>query len=246
VSPLVTKRVQYLGLRKSDISSSIQATDFDATARLAGPAMNRPFVPLSQFVLKMHSRCDLACDHCYVYETADQSWHGRPMVISDQVISRTVQRIAEHARAHRMPFAQVVLHGGEPLLTGRVTLRRMATELPSALAGSCEFFVEHDVRIGISIDGDRAANDRHRRYADGRSSYNKVIWAIELLRTNRFQELSGGLLCPIDIANESVTVYESLISPDPPQIDFLLPHATWDRPPTRHRRGVLRFHSLEP
>ena len=35
-------------------------------------------VPLSQFVLKVHSRCDLACDHCYVYEAADQSWRGRP------------------------------------------------------------------------------------------------------------------------------------------------------------------------
>jgi uncharacterized protein len=22
---------------------------------------------LTQFILKVHSRCDLACDHCYVY-----------------------------------------------------------------------------------------------------------------------------------------------------------------------------------
>ena len=36
--------------------------------------MSRPLVPLSQIVLKIHSRCDLACDHCYVYEAADQSW----------------------------------------------------------------------------------------------------------------------------------------------------------------------------
>lgn len=31
----------------------------------------------------------------------------------------------------------------------------------------CKLFAEHDVKVGISIDGDRAANDRHRRYADG-------------------------------------------------------------------------------
>ena len=36
----------------------------------------------------------------------------------------------------------------------------------------CELFAEHGVKVGISIDGDRAANDRHRRYADGRSSYD--------------------------------------------------------------------------
>jgi uncharacterized protein len=202
-------------------------------ARLAGPAMNKPFVPLSQFVLKMHSRCDLACDHCYVYESADQSWRGRLMVISDQVISRTAQRITEHARAHRLPSMQVVLYGGEPLLADRVTLRQVATELPSALAECCQCFAKHDVRIGISIDGGRAANDRHRRHADGYNSYNKVIRAIELLSTNRFRELRGGLLCTIDVANDAVTVCESLIGLDPPQTDFLPPHATWDRPPTR-------------
>ena len=31
-------------------------------------------LPFREFVLKVHSRCDLACDHCYVYEHADQSW----------------------------------------------------------------------------------------------------------------------------------------------------------------------------
>ena len=213
--------------------------------------MSRPPVPLSQFVLKVHSRCDLACDHCYVYESADQSWRGRPMVISDNVISRTAQRIAQHANSHGLDRVQVVLHGGEPLLAGRAKLRRVATELRSALDGKCrldlrihtngvlldeefcEFFAEHDIKIGISIDGDRAANDRHRKYADGRSSYDKVIRAIGLLRTGRFRDLYAGLLCTIDLANDPLVVYESLMELDPPRIDFLLPHATWDNPPAR-------------
>src|SRR5215831_19301883 len=66
--------------------------------------MSRLPVPLSQFVLKVHSRCDLACDHCYVYESADQTWRGRPMVMSDEVISRTAQRIAEHLVLLGMTF----------------------------------------------------------------------------------------------------------------------------------------------
>lgn len=211
--------------------------------------MGKPFLPLSQFVLKVHSRCDLACDHCYVYESSDQSWSGRPLAISDEVISRTAQRIAEHAKSHRLNSVQVVLHGGEPLLAGRARLRRVVSELEGALdgvcrldlrihtngvlldEGFCEFFAEHRVRVGISIDGDRAANDRHRRYADGRSSYDKVIRAIGLLRTGRFRDLYSGLLCTIDVANDPVAVYESLVALDPPRIDFLLPHATWDDPP---------------
>jgi uncharacterized protein len=213
--------------------------------------MGGPAVPLDQYVLKVHSRCDLACDHCYVYEAADQSWHGRPMAISDEAVAQTAQRIAEHARAHGLDTVHVILHGGEPLLAGRARLRRVVTELRSALAGTCgldlrihtngvsldeefcELFAEHDVRVGISVDGGREANDRHRRYADGRSSYDKVTRAVGLLRTERFRHLYAGLLCTIDIANDPVAVYEALIELEPPRIDFLLPHATWDAPPPR-------------
>jgi uncharacterized protein len=213
--------------------------------------MSRPLVPLSQIVLKVHSRCDLACDHCYVYEAADQSWRGRPMVISDEVTAQAARRIADHAAAHALPAVQVILHGGEPLLAGPERLRRIITALRSATDGVCDLdlrihtngvllnerfcalFAEQRVKVGISLDGDRTANDRHRRYADGRSSYDQVIRAIGLLRTSRFQDLYAGLLCTIDIANDPLVVYESLMDLRPPRIDFLLPHATWDSPPPR-------------
>jgi uncharacterized protein len=213
--------------------------------------MGRPPVPLSQFILKVHGSCDLACDHCYVYESADQSWRKRRKVISDEVVTRAAERIAEHAGSHELEAVQVVLHGGEPLLARPAKLGRIATELESALRGVCrldlrihtngvsldeqfcELFAEHDVSVSISVDGDRAANDRHRLYAGGRSSYDKVLRAIELLRTGRFRDLYAGLLCTIDLANDPLVVYESLMDLDPPRIDFLLPHATWEQKPAR-------------
>ena len=97
----------------------------------------------------------------------------------------------------------------------------------------CELFAEYGVKVGISLDGDQAANDRHRRYADGRSSYEYVIRAIELLQTERFRHLFAGLLCTIDVANDPLAVYEALMTLQPPRVDFLLPHATWDEPPAR-------------
>ncbi|MGA2825238.1 MAG: FxsB family cyclophane-forming radical SAM/SPASM peptide maturase [Streptosporangiaceae bacterium] len=202
-------------------------------------------------MVKVHSRCDLACDHCYVYEAADQSWRGRPVVISDDVISRTAQRIAEHATLHSIRTVQIVLHGGEPLLAGVDRMRKIITQLHVALRDVChldlrihtngvrldqkfcELFAEYGVKVGISIDGDRDANDRHRRYANGRSSYEHVIRAIGLLRTERFRRLYAGLLCTIDIASEPLAVYDALMALEPPRVDFLLPHATWDAPPAR-------------
>jgi uncharacterized protein len=208
-------------------------------------------VPLSQVILKVHSRCDLACNHCYVYEGADKSWRNRPRAIPDQVISRMAERLADHARSCGLDEMQIILHGGEPLLAGRDRLRRVATELQSNVQGLCrldlrihtngvlldekycELFAEYGIKVGISLDGDRAANDRHRRYADGRSSYDQVVRAIGLLRSDRFRQLYTGLLCTIDVANDPVAVYDSLAALSPPRVDFLLPHATWDEPPVR-------------
>ncbi|MBB4951672.1 sulfatase maturation enzyme AslB (radical SAM superfamily) [Kitasatospora gansuensis] len=84
--------------------------------------MSRPPAPFSQFVLKVHSRCDLSCDHCYVYEHADTSWRGKPRTVSERVLAATADRIAEHALAHRLTAVHVVLHGGEPLLAGPAVL----------------------------------------------------------------------------------------------------------------------------
>ncbi|MFJ2024114.1 radical SAM/SPASM protein FxsBH, inactivated beta-hydroxylase extension form [Streptomyces sp. NPDC087897] len=213
--------------------------------------MTGPLVPFREFVLKVHSRCDLACDHCYVYEHADQSWLTRPKVISDEAISWTARRLAEHATTHALPSVTVILHGGEPLLAGPARLRRVCEELGSALNGIAELdlrihtngvqlspryldlFDEFHVRVGISLDGDRAANDRHRRYADGRSSHPPVLRAIALLREERYRHLDLGLLCTVDVRNDPVAVHDALAELEPPLVDFLLPHATWDAPPPR-------------
>jgi uncharacterized protein len=213
--------------------------------------MSGPVRPLRQFVLKVHSRCDLACDHCYVYEHRDQSWRGRPMVMSAETVAWAAQRITEHAKAHGLAAVRVVLHGGEPLLAGVPRLRQTAQALHRAVAGVCaldlrihtnglglndaflRMFEEQRITVGVSVDGYQAAHDRHRRYADGRGSYDRVTAAVGLLREGRYRPLYSGLLCTIDVANDPVAVYDALAELSPPQIDFLLPHATWEYPPHR-------------
>ncbi|WP_181160659.1 FxsB family cyclophane-forming radical SAM/SPASM peptide maturase, partial [Streptomyces solincola] len=214
--------------------------------------MTGPLVPFREIVLKVHSRCDLACDHCYVYEHVDQSWRTRPKAITDEAVSWTARRLAEHAKTHALPSVTVILHGGEPLLAGPARLRRVCEELTAALAPLptrldlrvhtnglqlspryLDLFDEFGVRVGISLDGDRAANDRHRRFADGRSSHPLVLRAVQLLHEERYRHLDLGLLCTVDTENDPVAVYDALLELAPPRIDFLLPHATWEQPPAR-------------
>ena len=171
------------------------------------------------------------------------------MAIPSATVAKAGERIAEHAREHALARVRVILHGGEPLLVGATRLAEIAGQLRRAITPACELdlrihtngvqldpelcevFLAAGVKVGVSLDGDRVGNDRHRLYRDGRSSYDQVIRAVDLLRTPRYRELYAGLLCTIDVANDPVATYDALAALDPPAIDFLLPHATWDTPP---------------
>ena len=187
---------------------------------------------VSQYVLKVCSRCDLACDHCYVFEHADQSWRHKPKVMAVETVVQAARRISEHAEQHRLAQVSVVIHGGEPLLVGPERMRGVIGALRSAIdpvtklvltvhtngvlldEELCDLFAEYGVRVGVSLDGDRAANDRHRRYADGRSSHAQALRALALLRQPEYRHLYAGILCTIDVDNDPIAVYEALLAED--------------------------------
>ncbi|MEU6534394.1 radical SAM/SPASM protein FxsB, inactivated metallohydrolase extension form [Streptomyces sp. NPDC047000] len=209
-----------------------------------------------EVVLKVHSRCDLACDHCYVYRHADQSWRRMPPLIAEETVRQVALRLSEYVTEERITSLVVILHGGEPLLAGPARLRSICAQFTRALARSTdldlhihtngvrlnrallEVFREYDVKVGLSLDGDRAANDRHRLDHRGRSSHTRVLRGLGLLRLPEYRHLFQGLLCTVDVANDPVRVHDALTALDPPRIDYLLPHATWDVPPPPGRPGT--------
>ncbi|GAA3135301.1 FxsB family radical SAM/SPASM domain protein [Planomonospora alba] len=203
-----------------------------------------------QFILKIHSRCDLACRYCYMYEMADQSWRSQPRRMSEAVVDRTAARIAEHALAHDLAEVEVILHGGEPLLAGPDLISRAVRAVRAAAAdvgtrvrvsvqtngvrldeAFLRLFDELEIRVGVSLDGDEEGQDRHRRFAGGKGSHAAVTAALRRLASGRFHHLFSGLLCTIDIRNDPVATYEALLAFDPPAVDFLLPHGNWAAPP---------------
>ncbi|MET9083772.1 FxsB family cyclophane-forming radical SAM/SPASM peptide maturase [Streptomyces sp. NPDC004237] len=206
-------------------------------------------VPFQQFILKVHSRCNLACDYCYMYELADQSWRDRPVVMSQETVSASVARIAEHVRRYNIRDIRIVLHGGEPLLAGTEIIEFLVTRMRTAIRPETriqfgiqtngallnpkvlDLLKEHNFRVSVSLDGGESGNDLHRRYRNGQGSYREVSRGIELLRSAPYRQLFSGLLAVIDLRNDPVQTYEDLSRFDPPRMDFLLPHATWADPP---------------
>ncbi len=214
--------------------------------------------PFRQFVLKLHSRCDLACDYCYVYAMTDARWRTRPRSMSRETIEQAARRIAEHAAAHRLPAVDVVLHGGEPLLAGGELIEHVVRRVRAALGdatrahfavqtnglrlddGFLRLFADLDVEVAVSLDGDRAAHDRNRRGRGGLGSHDRVARGLRLLSAEPYRRLFGGLLCTIDLRNPPLATYEALAEFDPPVIDFLLPHGNWSAPPPRRDPGSPR------
>ena len=206
-------------------------------------------IPFREFIVKIHSRCDLSCDYCYMYEMADQSWRDRPRRMSVEIAEFTARRIAEHARAHRMTELALILHGGEPLLAGPELISHLVNVTRESVGPGVQvsvriqtngvglddsylqLFNDLSVRVGVSLDGAAEAHNRHRRFASGRGSYAAVSLALDKLRQDRFRHLFAGLLCTVDLRNEPVATYEALAAFEPPKVDFLLPHGTWDAPP---------------
>ena len=208
------------------------------------PAQTQP--PFREFVLKVHSGCQLSCDYCYMYESADP-WDTPSRRMPATTVAQVCDRIGEHAERHGLADVRVVLHGGEPLLAGTAALVDAAALLRSRLGARtrAEVTVQSNgllldeesltallgagIRVGISLDGDATANDRHRRFRDGRGSHARAARALRLLRAH--PAAYAGVLAVIDLANDPVVTYESLIAFGPPRVDFLLPHGNWLTPP---------------
>jgi uncharacterized protein len=206
-------------------------------------------VPFREFVVKVHSRCDLACDYCYMYEMADQSWRERPRAMSIEIARRTAMCIGEHTRSHQIPSVALILHGGEPLLAGRELITEFVCATHAAVGPDVQvdvrvqtngiglndsylrLFNDLDVHVGVSLDGGPESHDRHRRFPSGRGSYAAVAAGLDRLTRAPFRHLFNGLLCTIDLRNDPIATYKALAEFDPPRVDFLLPHGTWASPP---------------
>ncbi|GLW33853.1 FxsB family cyclophane-forming radical SAM/SPASM peptide maturase [Actinoplanes regularis] len=202
--------------------------------------------PFREFVVKVHGGCQLACDYCFMYQSVD-AWSARSRPMPMPVLKQTARRIAEHAHRHAVTRPRVVFHGGEPLLFGPARLAGAAELIRRELGPGMdpEFTVQSNglalddralthlagagIRVGVSLDGSAEQNDRHRRFRSGRGSHDLVARGLALLREK--PEMYAGLLAVVDLANDPVETYESLIAFAPPHLDLLLPHGNWAAPP---------------
>ncbi|MFB6713049.1 MULTISPECIES: FxsB family cyclophane-forming radical SAM/SPASM peptide maturase [unclassified Streptomyces] len=219
------------------------------TPRRPGPhADGRIPLPFGQFIVKVHGRCNLACRYCYLYEGPDRTWRDRPAAAARAVLDRAAERIAEHAAAHRLSGAALVLHGGEPLLAGVDRLTALSDRVRDLVPAGCTVhatvqtngtlltdarvaaLARHGIRVGISLDGGLAAHNTRRTDRAGRPSWPAASRGARLL-ADRHPDAYAGILTVVDPRSDPIETYESLLALRPPALDLLLPHGNWTNPP---------------
>lgn len=208
----------------------------------------------TEFIFKVAQRCNMACDYCYMYEHADQSYRKRPAIMDKGVVDSVADELHDYFEDFPREAVSFVLHGGEPLLQkydelyfflarlGRLsnlaTIRwGMQTNGTLLTQKHIDLFKRVDLSLGVSLDGDELATGRHRLFHTGENTFHRADRALKLLQKPENQSVLGSILCAIDLDNDPIKTYEHLASYGAPAIDFLLPlgnytHAPPGRDPT--------------
>lgn len=216
------------------------------------------FFPISFFIVKVHSRCNLNCDYCYEYNLGNTGWKKKPKYMSISVFRRLCERISEHLEASELktePF--ISFHGGEPLLRSpdffdeAMTIAREI--LPNVRFGmqtngtlikpeTIQVFLKHGLRAGVSLDGPEEINDRHRIDHLNRGSFRQVMKGIDYFRHGSAGNAWGGILSVIDVTTDPVQQLEFFASLNPPSLDFLEPDGNWENlPPGKKSPGSVEI-----
>ena len=146
--------------------------------------------------------CQMACEYCFYHDLLE---YGAPsnVFMSRETARQLIARVKESGAA-RVHFA---FQGGEPLLWGQEHFDDFFDDVKDAgidatyavqTNGLCidevyaSLFAEHDVLVGVSLDGDRALHDVNRKTPDGKGTYERVMRGIELLKKHgvRYNVLS--------------------------------------------------------
>ncbi len=210
--------------------------------------MSQPSITDLNIVFKISERCNLKCDYCYFFFSGDNTWKQHPPLAPRQVIEDLGAFSARAARDHDLRRITLIFHGGEPLLLSRPRFTEMCDSLRRYEKGFrfsfglqtngvlvdeewIGIFEQHQISVGLSLDGPRAVNDLHRLDFKARSSYERTVAGLRLLQeaAARGRIPEPGLLSVINPEADGAEVYRHFAHDlGVRRMSFLTPDYTWD------------------
>ncbi|SNR95151.1 radical SAM protein [Flavobacterium sp. ov086] len=198
---------------------------------------------IDKFVVKVASRCNINCSYCYMYNLGDLSYKNQPKFISDTTIKSFVKKLKNHIQVNELKIVHVVIHGGEPLLWNKVDFENfmlafkeitnenieiffsMQTNAILLNDEWCDFLKKHKINIGVSLDGSKINNDKHRVDKKGNGTYDDVIKGLNVLTKNG---IKAGILSVMNLESDPIEYYNHFNSLNLRSIDILLLDSNYD------------------
>jgi radical SAM protein with 4Fe4S-binding SPASM domain len=178
-----------------------------------------PRAPL--FVVIPTERCNLSCKYCFA--------NSGPKARGEMRL-RTAKRIVDLVVEYPTEAVSLDFNGGEALLSIDLIEKTVeyAKERSAARGKDASFYVQTNATlltrtlverikslgmfVGVSLDGDRPANDAGRVYPNGKGTHSAILRALSLMRE---EGLPHGLISVVSKANyrrieEIMDFYRSL------------------------------------
>lgn len=142
-------------------------------------------------VIKPTHICNLSCSYCFNDDV-------RKPIMNSSTLERVIQETFSYAKMKNHFSVNFVWHGGEPTVAG-LPFYREAAAIQEEWANGISyenlfqtngvminkewaiFFNEKKFQVSISIDGNKIHNDKYRVDFNGKSSFQKVVHAFDLL-----------------------------------------------------------------
>jgi len=173
-------------------------------------------------IIQTTSSCNLNCSYCYCQENRDNSNN-----VTFETFRTCLSKIDDFLDTHYEIC--ILFHGGEPLLLGvqfyehvfkflKEDLRHsyhtgIQTNLTLLNEQFIQLFQENNCRIGTSLDGHESYHNFHRKFGNGKGSYENVIEKIKVLQE---KGIRYGIVSVInDYSVQSPTEFYSFLKEHP-------------------------------
>lgn len=196
-----------------------------------------------QIILKASELCNIDCTYCYYYKLGSQSYLKKPKKFDLAALASIHEWINMGAKEVELQRVRFCFHGGEPLLLPKrefanicrsiiseieeVVPVRFYVQTNGTLIDSewIKLFEEFKVDVGVSLDGDKEANDRYRLDKLGKSTFDKAVRGLkELLNASETGKLNNpGVIVVVNKDIDLVASYRFLRSLGIKRLSFLFP-----------------------
>ena len=157
--------------------------------------------------------CNLDCKYCF-FLSKEMLYPGSRFHMADELLETYIRQLL---KSHRAPEVSVAWQGGEPTLMGldffkrsieyankykqpgqqiQHTIQTNGTQLNDEWGA---FLKQHNVLVGLSIDGPKTMHDAYRVNKGGEGSFDQVMRGLGFLKKH---DVDFNIMCTVHAANQ--------------------------------------------